>query len=116
VHVLLAGRSELVDWGRRRILSAWPGAAEGAESIERLRDAEVGAVRTTERRSRLAARLLQLPASSRMIVDPEVGCAWIFAEPGTSGPVRKAEPSSAAAALSGRLKRAFDPDGILAAI
>lgn len=114
VHVLLAGRSDLVDWGRRTILSTWPGAAEGSESIDRLRDAEVDASRTTERPSRLAARLLQLPEGSRMVIDPDVGCAWIFDR--KSEALGAARAPSAGASLSARLKQAFDPDGILAPI
>lgn len=114
VHVLLAGRSDLVDWGRRTILSTLPGAAEGSESIDRLRDAEVDASRMTERPSRLAARLLQLPEGSRTVVDPGVGCAWIFE--GTPEVLRAARGPRAGAALSARLKQAFDPDGILAPI
>jgi hypothetical protein len=126
VHVLLAGRQELVAWGRRTLLARWPGAVEAPESPDRLRDAELAPgrwpdLRATGRPSRLAAALPGLPEDARMIVEPAVGLAWIFVE----GPSRErtetvlreaglAGRAFAGAALSSRLKGAFDPDGILA--
>ena len=126
VHVLLAGRPELVEWGRRMLLASWPGAAEGLESSERLRDAELAPgrwpdLRATGRPSRLAAALPRLPEDARMIVEPSIGLAWIFIEADAreraANVLREAglaDRGSAGAALSRRLKSAFDPDGILA--
>jgi FAD/FMN-containing dehydrogenase len=126
VHVLLAGRPELVDWGRRTLLASWPGAAEGSETSDRLRDAELAPgrwpdLRATARRSQLAAGLARLSESARLIVEPAIGLAWVFVEADavekTANTLREAglaDRGSAGAALSARLKRAFDPDGILA--
>ncbi len=126
VHVLLAGRPELVEWGRRTLLASWPGAAEGSESSERLRDAELAPgrwpdLRATGRPSRLAAALPRLPEDARMIVEPAIGLAWIFVEGGERERAARilreaglADRSPVGAALSARLKSAFDPDGILA--
>jgi len=92
VHVLLAGRAGLVEWGRRRVLEGLPGAVEGAELIERLRDAEL------------------LPGA-RLAVEPSIGLSWISREGGAPAP-RAPGP---AAALCERLKRTFDPEGLFAA-
>jgi FAD/FMN-containing dehydrogenase len=124
-HVLLAGRPELVEWGRRTLLARWPGAAEGSEGGDRLRDAELAPGRWPDLRasglpSRLAAALPRLPEDARMIVDPAIGLAWIFVEADERERAAQilreaglADRGSAGAALSTRLKSAFDPAGIL---
>jgi glycolate oxidase FAD binding subunit len=126
VHVLLAGRAGLVEWGRQSLLARWPGAVEAAGSPDRLRDAELASgrwpdLRATGRPSRLAAALPRLPADARMIVEPTVGLAWIFVEADarqkSEDVLREAGLAGRGAAganLSLRLKRAFDPDGVLA--
>jgi FAD/FMN-containing dehydrogenase len=137
VHVLLAGRAAVVEWARGVVLDAWPEAAEGVESIERLRDAELfpdrGAeIRCTGRPSRLPAAIRRLPVETRMIVEPSIALAVLFAEKTrvetTASGLREAglasqvigsgaSPAVAPGAHSDllrRLKLAFDPGGILA--
>lgn len=82
VHVVLAGRAGFVDWARRKALETIPGANEGVESVERIRDAElVGGVwprlRVAGRPSRLASALATLAEADRMIVEPSIAVAEI---------------------------------------
>jgi glycolate oxidase FAD binding subunit len=117
VHVLLAGRHEVVEWGRRTVLARIPGAEEGVETIERVRDAELAPGRrpnpyASGRRSRLPAALARFPADVRMIIEPAVPIAWIF---GDEAGVTAAEPSPGSV-VADRLKQSFDPRNLLPAM
>lgn len=124
VHVLLAGREAVVESARRTLLGAHGDASEGAESIERLRDAEIAPGRWPDSRfvgrpSRLGAVLAPLPTDASMIVDPAIACAWLWGahDAGEAFFERRdvlPEGIGLAAELALRLKRSFDPGGLFA--
>jgi glycolate oxidase iron-sulfur subunit len=77
VHVLLSGRAGFVEWASDRALEAIPGAAADAETIERVRDAELAGgawprLRLAGRPSRVAAALAALDPGARMVVEPSI--------------------------------------------
>jgi len=124
VHVLLAGREEVVDWSRDVVLGRLPGFTEGLESIDRLRDAEIAPGRRPDltasgRPSKLPETLARLPEDLRMIVEPAIAIAWVFVEgdrlPSVAGELRRASGTRPGEALAERLKQVFDPRGILPA-
>jgi FAD/FMN-containing dehydrogenase len=136
VHALLAGCAAVVEWGRRVLLETLPGAAEGVETIERVRDAELTTgrwpdLRVTGRPSRLLGALERIGAGARMTVEPTIASAGIHADPleieriardlrsaGLQVRVRgpRADPLPEAAPgheIARRLKLALDPEGRL---
>jgi len=121
VHVLLAGRNAVVEAAARSLLAEHSSAAEGAESIERLRDVELAdgrwpSVRVADRPSRIAERLERFPPGTRMIVDPAIATASIVSGSSPASPRRDVLPDRAdlAAELALRLKRSFDPENVFA--
>lgn len=132
VHVVLAGRSVFVDWARRTALGAIPGAREGVESVERIRDAELAGgawpnLRVAGRPSRLASALASLTPSARMIVEPSIaigeilngseGIARSLRDQGLEVTVRGralASTPGPADDIASRLRTALDPAGVFA--
>jgi glycolate oxidase FAD binding subunit len=129
VHVVLSGRSGFVDWARRTALRSIPGAVEGAETVDRIRDLEGdwASLRVTGRASRLASALQALDPEEKMIVEPSTACAVIRAvqaptvrgwrEQGLEVTVRGeavAGPRSPAGEIASRLRTSLDPAGVFA--
>jgi hypothetical protein len=137
VHVHLAGREVVLEAARRALVSEHPDSAEGVESPERIRDAEIAPGRPPEMRvsgrpSRIAEGLDRLPTGTRMVVDPAVASAAVFVDPASletaAGILAGAglsvavagrrdvlpERSDLASELALRLKRSFDPGGLFA--
>ena len=82
VHVVLSGRSGFVEWARRTALESIPGASEGVETVERVRDLEIAGdswpeLRVAGRPSRLASALAIVPEAARTIVEPSIAVAEI---------------------------------------
>jgi glycolate oxidase FAD binding subunit len=134
VHVVLAGRAGFVEWARDAALQAIPGAREGVETIERIRDAELArgawpALRVAGRSSRLAACLAAVAPNARMIVEPSIAVAEILdASEETARALRarglevtvRGEALERAAGPAGdiakRLRTALDPAGVFATL
>jgi FAD/FMN-containing dehydrogenase len=121
VHVLLAGRNAVVEAAARALLAEHGNAAEGEESIERLRDVDLAGgrwpeVRIADRPSRIAERLARFPPETRMIVDPAIATASVHSERTVETARRDVLPDRAGLAteLALRLKRSFDPEGVFA--
>jgi len=134
VHVVLAGRAGFVEWARDAALQAIPGAREGVETIERIRDAELArgawpALRIAGRPSRLAAGLAAVAPNARMIVEPSIAVAEILdASEETARALRarglevtvRGEALERAAGpadeIAKRLRTALDPAGVFATL
>ncbi|MFN0009216.1 MAG: FAD-binding oxidoreductase [Planctomycetota bacterium] len=132
VHVVLSGRSGFVDWARRKALEAIPGAAEGRETIERIRDAELAgggwpSLRIAGRISRFGPAMRTLAPDLRMVVEPSIAVAEILdASNGTARALGDlglevtlrgsavASPPGAAGDIARRLHDSLDPSGTLA--
>ena len=134
VHVVLAGRAGFVEWARDAALQAIPGAREGVETIERIRDAELArgawpALRIAGRPSRLAAGLAAVAPNARMIVEPSIAVAEILdASEETARALRARglevtvrgetleRASGPAEDIAKRLRTALDPAGVFATL
>jgi FAD/FMN-containing dehydrogenase len=120
VHVLLAGPETVVAAAARTLLAAHGEAVE-EESLDRLRDVELSEgrwpdVRVADRPSRIAERLARFAPETRMIVDPSIATAWVFAESPAERGGRDVLPDRAdlASELALRLKKSFDPKNVFA--
>lgn len=132
VHLVLAGRAGFVDWARHTALQAIPGAREGVESVERIRDAELAggawpSLRVAGRISRFASAISTFAPDVRMVVEPSIAVAEIFdASDGTARALRDlglevtlrggavASPPGPIGNIARRLQDSLDPSGVFA--
>jgi len=129
VHVVIAGRAGFVDWARGTALTTIPGAIEGVETVERIRDLEGdwASFRLAGRPSRLASGLELFGADTRMIVEPSIACAVIGDAPAaivralrdqdlevTVRGQAVTKPPGAAGEIARRLRDSLDPSGVFA--
>jgi len=132
VHVVLSGRAGFVEWATDRALEAIPGAAADAETMERVRDAELAGgawprLRLAGRPSRIAAALAALDPGARMVVEPSIalvelldpreGLAREMAGVGLEVDARDGWATSGpGSGIARRLRNALDPHGVFATV